>query len=293
MSSERQAPGGAEMPAHQPPMPAPTPMARDQPAAGQQDPQHAVLQPVVTLVPILSNPELKLQFGRMMSRRRTVTLDVNPELIMRVITTTYQQMVNTLGGVIDPPITQADFLRMSRTLLLKRLQDLVEGTTGIRPENAIRLARTITVPQPLGELLYALGYYYSQWNGIRYELRPTPQPAQPEPWRQVDPAIVAHYRQFLEMTKERYRQCTFPKLNDLIGQPLMFCVKNEADNMCQILAPGPVPTPADSFLRFVHEEFFTAPPFAIANCEFYLTEQLFIQDVITTYVASYTLSTHG
>ncbi|KAG5862539.1 hypothetical protein JTB14_020196 [Gonioctena quinquepunctata] len=254
-------------PAALPPQPsAPAPQAQ---SAMQAPPpvQAPVAQPPVALVPILSDPELKLQFGRLMSRRRIVRLDVNPGGLTRVITRVYQTMVRSLGGVLDAPIEQAPFLQMIRTLILKRLQDLVEGATGIRPENPIRIARTLPVPQPIGELLYALGTYYAQWNGIRYELRPSPTPAPPEPWRQLDPQIVANYRQFMDMTTTRYRQCPFPKMSDLIGQPLMFCCKNEADNQCQILAPGPVPTPADAFLRFVHEEFFAAPPFAVANCQ--------------------------
>ncbi|KAG5871783.1 hypothetical protein JTB14_023467 [Gonioctena quinquepunctata] len=95
------------------------------------------------------------------------------------------------------------------------------------------------------------------------------------------------------MTTSRYRQCPFPKMSDLTGQPLMFCCKFEADNQCQILAPGPVPTPADAFLRFVHEEFFVAAPFAVANCEYYLTERLYVDDVVNAYVSSYVLSVHG
>ncbi|KAG5871784.1 hypothetical protein JTB14_023468 [Gonioctena quinquepunctata] len=138
--------------------------------------QAPVAQPPVSLVPILSDPELKLQFGRLMSRRRVVTLDVNPGGLTRVITRVYQTMVRSFGGVLDAPIEQAPFLQMVRTLILKRLQDLVEGATGIRPDNPIRIARTLPVPQPIGELLYSLGTYYAQWNGIRYELRPSPAP---------------------------------------------------------------------------------------------------------------------
>lgn len=53
--------------------------------------------------------------------------------------------------------------------------------------------------------------------------------------------------------------------------------------------PDPVLSPADAFLRFAHEEFYTEPPFAIDQCEFTLTERLFVDEVITTYVNSYVI----
>lgn len=41
------------------------------------------------------------------------------------------------------------YIKIVRTLLLKRLQDLVEMETGIRPENPIRISRSLSLPQPM------------------------------------------------------------------------------------------------------------------------------------------------
>lgn len=280
-------------PAPLPPAPAPGVPTASQTAQGPAPVQSTIAQPAITLVPLLNSPELKLQFGRMMTRRRVVTLHINPGAITRVVNRTYQSMVRTLGGVMDAPITQVNFLRITRTLMLKRVQDIVEASTGVRPDQPIRIARTMPLPQPIGELFYAIGTYYCQWNGIKYEITSSAPLVPPEDWRTLEPAQLANYRNFMEMTVDRYRQCPFPKLTDVIGQPLMMCVKDEVNNQCQIKSPGPIPTPADAFIKFVNEEFITDMPFAGNNCEYILTDRLYVDDVVSMYVNSYVISTHG
>ncbi|KAJ9584313.1 hypothetical protein L9F63_021344 [Diploptera punctata] len=196
-----------------PPAPAQGPQGEQQQASlSARLVQTPVPQPVVTLVLILSNAELKLQFGGMTSRR-TVNLQVNPNLISRVLERTFEIMEMTLGAVMVSPITKENFVRVCRTLIHKRCQDLQEYCSYLPVANPIKLARTLTVAQPLGELLYALGRYYAQWNGITYDVIPIPAPAQDqEPWSEVSHDQIRFFRQFLDMTKERYSQCNFPKL---------------------------------------------------------------------------------
>lgn len=79
-----------------------------------------------------------------MSRRRVITLDVDPGLLQRVATRTYHMMARTLGEVMDHATR---FSRMIRTLTLKRLQDIVESSTGIRPDS---------FPQVLFKCVYGL-----------------------------------------------------------------------------------------------------------------------------------------
>lgn len=280
-------------PAQAPPPPRSGPPGDPNAPTGPLPVQVAVTQPAVTLVPVLSNTELRLQFGRMMSTRRVIVLDVNPELLNRVFYRTYQVMNMTLGSVMDAPIGMADFIRVCKTIVFKRLQDIQEYNSYIPVVGAVKFARALSVPQPLGELLYALGGYFAQWNGIQYHLRPTPATLNPEPWREVNVNLLREFRRFMEMTKERYRQCSFPKTAEMTGQPLMFCVKSETDGLGRILAPGPVPTPADAFLRFIHEEFYSNPPFTVNNCDYMLTDQLYIEDVISMYVNSYVIASHG
>lgn len=93
-----------------------------------------------------------------MLRRRITTLDVNPGNLLWVLTRTYQVMTASLGGMIDPPIDQNG--RMCRTLVLRRLQDIVEGTTGVRPDNSTPCSTACRwVPLFLRSLLLLMEWY--------------------------------------------------------------------------------------------------------------------------------------
>ncbi|KAK6616793.1 hypothetical protein RUM43_015060 [Polyplax serrata] len=87
-------------------------------------------------------------------------------------------------------VTEQDFIRMCKTLLLKRVQDVYKRERNVRPEYHVRLARTIIMLSPWAELLYAIGVYYSAACGIFVHIVQPPPPAEPEPWWTVDPVFV-------------------------------------------------------------------------------------------------------
>jgi len=263
-------------------------MEVEQPPAAQpaQPPKMTNNAPTSLTQPVLlSQPELKLQFGLLNATRRRINVTVNPALLPRVWIKEYQVMVNCLGGLIAPAITQEDYVRMSRTILLRRLQDIVEYQTGVRPDNAIRMARSLETPQPLAELLFALGPYFADVNGRQYNLVYAPAPPQnPPPWYTLDPAILGNYRPLIDQVKHRFRTASFPKSNDINGQPLMFTVGREQNGMKSVRASNNVPKPSDGFLRFVHEEFFADNVPNYDDCDLIMTNTLFISDVVDAYV---------
>lgn len=246
-------------------------------------------------IKLLSQPELKLQFGRLNSTRRRITWQVDPAALTRVFQKEFRVLVNCLGGLIAPAITEDQYLQMTRTLVLKRLQDISEYQTGIRPNPCLAMSRSLNIPQPLGELLYALGPYYSNVHGRDYYPVAPARPAAAVPaWMNLDANILSDYRLLMDQVKSRYQTVPFPKMSDMNGQPLIFTISSEANDMNTVRASINTPQPSDAFLRFVHETDFIATNAPTFNhCDLIMTETLFIEDVVDNYVRSYVMSVHG
>lgn len=253
--------------------------------------------PSGALVPgLLSFPELRLQFGRLNSTHRRFDVLVQPGQLDRVFRAEYNAAANTLGGILAPGHTADEHVRMCKTFVLKRLMDIHEFQTGRRPANVLNLARGFNVLRPLGDLLYALGPYFCELNGKKYNLTYTPIPLQNPPnWYAIDDGILAHYQLLVDQCTNRYDTVPFPKMSEMFGQPLMFTVAQTANELRQVRASLNVPTPADAFLRFVHEDglFGNANIPAFDDCDLIMTETLSVDDVVNRYVRSYTKSVHG
>lgn len=257
------------------------PQAQAAPPQGQQGPAN-------DNNPILLNlPELRLQFGRLNSRRARVNLTVNPGLLTRVYTAEYHAAVSCLAGMIIPEINVDDYVRISRTFLLKRLQDVVEYQSGIRPPGALQLARGFDVLRPSAELLYALGPYFCDLDGKQYNLAIHPAGAVPENWRAIDNAILQNYRLLIDQVRNRYTLAPFPKMSEMQGHPLHFTVGQEEEQHKTVRSINNLPQPSDAFLRFVHEEFYVNNIPAYNDCSLVMTENLLIDDVVNRYVRSY------
>ena len=67
-------------------------------------------------------------------------------------------LVEQLGNA-DHPITQANFQRMWKTLILKRAQDVYEKEKHVRATNFVRIDRSMIMPSPLSDLLYSIGQF--------------------------------------------------------------------------------------------------------------------------------------
>lgn len=284
MSAPPQAPTDAP-----PSAPAPPPAAATQPKPPPTTQSPTNFQPT-----LLNQPELKLQFGRLNSTKRRIETNIDPGAFSRVFIAEYRALVHTLGGLIAPVITEDEYVRMSRTLVLKRLQDVYEYQTGLKSPDALRMARALVVPMPTAELLYSFGPYFCDVNGRQYNLSYPPAPPQAPPnWYTLDPTILSNYRLLMDQVKNRYMTTSFPKMSDVTGQPTMFTVGLEVNGLKTIRASINVPTPADAFLRFVHEEYYTNVVPVFNNCDLVMTETLFVEDVISAYVRSYVTNVHG
>lgn len=209
---------------------------------------------------VLTNSKLKLQFGRFRSGWTRIDLQINIDAIERVAGSV-RVMEFSLGGILVAPITRANFIRVTKTLILRRLQDVVESFTCQRSPQTINIGRGTSVPEPIGELLYALGNYYCDWNGIQYALSEPPPPvANPPAFYTVDAAILSGFITFCRLATH-YKMVPFPKMSDTIVLPLMLLTKNEHYQVGQVRSMSMIPTQPDCYLRFVHEELFVQPPF--------------------------------
>lgn len=59
---------------------------------------------------------------------------------------------------------------------------------------------------------------------------------------------------------ERYMYVAFPKQTHIDGRPLILCYKEEAPGLGRVKIYSDVPTPANVYLLFMHEELFVNPP---------------------------------
>lgn len=83
---------------------------------------------------------------------------------------------------------QADFLRM--TTLLKRIQDVMEEQNFQRPENYVRLSRSIQLPAPVEDFLSTIGTFTSSIIGVCNTLTVADSPARnPPTWWTNSPSL--------------------------------------------------------------------------------------------------------
>ena len=64
--------------------------------------------------------------------------------------------INQLSLTV-PPLTKHQFLRVWKTTLLYRVQNIQECELIVAPPNRFKLAPSLLLPKPLADLIYALG----------------------------------------------------------------------------------------------------------------------------------------
>ena len=84
-----------------------------------------------------------------MSCSKTIT--VNPSETTAFITNIYEQQEQLCSNAL--PLTVDEYVRMIKTIILKRVQDIHEKCFNQRAPNFMRLYRNIIVPKPVYDLL--------------------------------------------------------------------------------------------------------------------------------------------
>ena len=158
-------------------------------------------------LPFAQTVNVRLGFGRLDSDNYTVAARRNINVLNRVAIATYNQIVEL--SVTNPQLTQEEYVRVWKTILLYRTQNIEECETGT-PVTAhrLRLAPTITMPRPLADLVYSLGRWKSNTNGVVYDVRVPAYPNEnPPPWWTPEPALIQKW-QALHARVQKYYMCT-------------------------------------------------------------------------------------
>lgn len=122
---------------------------------------------------------------------------------------------------IDLPIDRPGFIRVWKTLILKRLQDVFEQEKRVRAQHFVRLARNQLLPAPLADLLHSLGSFHSPATGVIHHMTPPAQAAAPENWWNVDNVLFVNWLLSINRMKHLFAMKEFPMINDYETRPIM------------------------------------------------------------------------
>lgn len=268
-----------------PPAPAPAP-----PAPAVQPPRPTQHPAVHREHPALTTPYLQgartLNFGRMDSDCQTHSFIVQIEgqdTLSGVTYDTIQQMFT-----VDLPLNRADFIRMWKTLILKRTQDVYELERHVRSQNYVRLSRNISTPGPLSDLLYSLGQFRSAARGPIYQIEPPARAAQPPDWWNVDNAILSNWQLLAARAERVYTFREFPSPNDYDGKPLTLTRMQDIDGLRIVKAYTNEPKMSDALVRFVNDELFNdAHDVSFATCHLNMTGRMHVASMRYDYASSF------
>lgn len=232
----------------------------------------------------------KIQYGILESdyARQDVIVQIGP--IERVLTSTYQVMQSITQRDFDIT-TQDDFIRMSRTIVLKRVQDCYEHAKRQRPANFIRMIRTFSMPAPIADLCYQLGNYYSPILGLKYDLIPPVRPDQQiPPWWNIDQEVLANYFRLVDQMSHLYTMKEYPSFRECEGTGIMLTSSREANNSVSVKAFTNEPKMTDGFSRAIHETGLLPNPAALYDtCHLNMMFPTNIAGIVNTYIGSYVL----
>lgn len=276
------------------PEPAPTPTPEQAPnpmAAAAQNtvpiaPTAAPPPVAPNPIPAMNNRTINQLFNRMdrdASRQvHVVNIDVQDTLSGE----TYDQL-QTISSV-TLPITRARFIRMWKTLILKRIQDVFEQEFLIRPENYVRINRNVLVPATLADALHSLGSFFSAHTGRNHVLCQPDRPANPQTWWTVDAQLVRDWMATSEYMARAYIMKEYPSQRETTQRPIVLTHKMHINNLTQIKALTNEPRLVDGFIRLVNDDLFVPHErFTVNACALNMTMPLNEINIRGRYIAGY------
>lgn len=121
-----------------------------------------------------------LDFGRIDSTFRRVDRVFDIKGQWNVANAIYHQLSQLV--TVELAISHTAFIRMWRTFILKRVQDVFENEKSRRTDNFVRMGRNLPLPKPLDDLLYSIGQRHSRALGTIFDAIPPPRDTTPEDW---------------------------------------------------------------------------------------------------------------
>lgn len=265
--------GSATAPASTPQPPAPPTNPTPRPPPSSQMESRFILPPRWTL-----------EFGRTQSDYTVRDFKLSIDNQNSLSKATYQQIFNL--SLDQLPITEDEFVRMWKTLILKRVQDVYESTKCQRSPNFVRIIRNIYLPAPLADLIYSIGSFTEDKLGIVMTMVPPDQAAKPEPWWTADPDIIANWILLTNRIQDRFVMKEFPSNRDVEGRALVLTSRKVTHNYCEVRSFTNSPTPADGMIRLLNDELFSNG-YGFADCHLKMTDQLNLTQIRYGYLQPY------
>lgn len=266
----------------------PSPMAAPQ---QQAVPDAPVAQPPpksTNPIPAMNNPRVADLFNRMDRDGKTVEHVVNIDGQNTLSGEVYDLLQQISTSIL--PITRINFIRVWKTLLLKRVQDIYENQYKQRPDNYVRLNRQITMPAPLADLLHTLGSFYSSHTGRHHYITPPVAPARKEPFWNVDINNIRDWESLTRYMDRNYTMREFPSQRETDARAIVLTYRQDTNTHCRIKALTNEPRLADAFIRLTNDDLFLAHNrFTIANCALNMTADVHTSNVRGRYTAGYIL----
>lgn len=279
---------------------APPPQAEYRAPQAQQapmpQPQHHQQQHPARHQPMMNIPSLNgphtLMFGRLDSdyhiQDRIVQIDGQQTLPTLV----YNQMEQLVS--IQLPLNLNEFIRVWRTILLKRVQDVYEREKSVRPEHYVRVARNISLPAPLADLCYSLGRFHSRYNGVIYDVVQPARAAAPPAWWNVDQDLIARWALTMGRFSHLYTMREFPSPVDFDNKPMILTSMRVNNRIKSVKAFTGESSMHDAYIRTVNDELFDNPAqIAYENCHLRIVEEIDWQTIQAQYVAGYVLGSNS
>lgn len=287
----QQPPPAAAAPAAPAPVAPPTPQEPAPAAASQQ--QAVPIAPTApeppaasNPIPAMNNPRVASLFNRMDRDARRVEHVVNIDGQNTLSGETYDQLQQL--STTPLPITRDEFIRMWKTLMLKRVQDVYEQEYLTRPENYIRINRGILMPAPLADALHALGSFDSTHTGRLHNIVQPARAANPENFWNVDNAIVRRWIQTVNYAERAYVMKEYPSQRETTGRPIVLTYRQTRGQRTRIQALTNEPTLSDGFLRLVNDDLFAAHDrYTVDNCALNMTMEMNEANIRGKYIAGY------
>lgn len=262
---------------------APEPAPAPKPAPPTKPPKaETMIQPAQSL-PVLKSVHM-MSFGRMDSDYRVRILTINIDEQDTLSGATYDQLLQLT--TVDLPLTRNQFIQVWKTLLLKRVQDIIEKQTFSRPDHFVRISRNIPLPAPLADLLYSLGQFHSKTNGTIFRITQPARATPPPPYWNADGALLFQWQIMMGRLSKAYVMREYPPPTDWENKAILVTSINDDGDLRSVKSFNNEPTMADAFIRFANDNLFQEQ-IPYIDCYLRIVEGQYRPTIVGDYVRSY------
>jgi len=223
----------------------------------------------------------------------TRTIIVNPDKLDDFVNAVYKQLEQLCNNAL--PLTQAQYLRMIKTFILKRVQDVHEKCINERADNYVRFYRNIILPKPVYDLAVSLGRGFNIHDGYHYFMTPCAKPSKgaPDYWT-IDEDILAEYQRFSRRMSPMYQHVEFPSSSDYDGRAIGCTRIETVDGRVIVRSSTPAATPFDGLVRVMNpDDFFTGELPQLNRCNYRITDEILLSSVRNAFVGSPVVDTNS